>query len=93
MRGQLRQIEQRLRRVRQQIGRGRLARLPEALRQYAVTGQVPADSVVAAYVKLNTAALRAMEASVSQEGYEAAVEAYQQALDGWRRALRGGGHE
>jgi len=93
MRGRLAQIERRLQRVRQQLGQERLGRIPEALREYAATGQAPNDPVAAAYVKLNTAALRAMEASVSQEGYEAAVEAYQQALDGWRRALRGGGHE
>jgi len=38
MRGQLRQIEQRLRRVRQRIGQGKLSRLPEALKQHAATG-------------------------------------------------------
>ena len=93
MRGQLRQIESRLRRVRQRLGQERLGRIPEALREYAATGRAPNDPVAAAYIRLNEAAVGAMNASVSQEGYEAAVEAYQQALDGWRRALRGGGHE
>ncbi len=89
MKGQLRQIERRLRRVRQQIGRGRLARLPEALRQYAVTGQVPADSVVAAYVRLNSAALTAMNASVGGD-HEAAVQVYEAALAEWQQTLQGG---
>ncbi len=92
MRGQLRQIERRLQRVRQQLGQERLGRLPEALREYAATGRAPSDPVAAAYIRLNEAALNAMSASVGGDS-EAAAEAYQRALDGWRRALRGGGHE
>lgn len=89
MRGQLRQIEQRLRRVRQRIGQGKLSRLPEALKQHAATGQIPDDPLTAAYVELNQAALAAMEASVSGADHEAAVEAYRAALAGWQRASRG----
>ncbi len=90
MKGQLRQIEQRLRRVRQQIGRGKLARLPEALRQYAATGQVPTDPVAAAYVRLNSAALDAMNASVGGTDHETACERYEQALAEWQQVLKGG---
>jgi len=89
MRGQLRQIEQRLRRVRQQIGRGKLARLPEALRQYAATGQVPDDPTAAAFIRLNQSALDAMNASVGGD-HAAAVEAYQAALSDWQQVLKGG---
>lgn len=88
MRGQLRQIEQRLRRVRQQIGRGKLARLPEALRQYAASGEVPADPLAAAYVRLTEAALDAMNTSVGGDHGQAAPQ-YQQALSNWQRASRG----
>jgi len=90
MRGQLRQIEQRLRRVRQRIGQGKLSRLPEALKQHAATGQIPDDPLTAAYVELNQAALAAMEASVSGGDHDAAVEAYQAALGDWQQALKGG---
>jgi len=90
MRGQLRAIEQRLRRVRQQLGRERLAHLPEALRAHAATGQLPNDPVAAAYVRLNTSAIEAMNASVAEADHEAACERYQQALTGWREALKGG---
>jgi len=89
MRGQLRQIEQRLRRVRQQIGRGKLARLPEALRQYAASGEVPADPLAAAYVRLTEAALDAMNSSVGGGDHEAACERYSVALSDWQRACRG----
>lgn len=90
MRGQLRQIEQRLRRVRQQIGRGKLAHLPEALRQYAATGRVPEDPLTAAFIRLNASALRAMDASVSQADHAQAVREYEQALADWQQVLKGG---
>lgn len=89
MRGQLRQIEQRLRRVRQQIGRERLGHLPEALRQHATTGQMPVDPLAAAYVRLNASAIEAMNASVAESDHEAACQEYEAALDDWRRTLRG----
>ncbi len=89
MRGQLRQIEQRLRRVRQRIGQGKLSRLPEALKQHAATGQIPDDPLTAAYVELNQAALAAMEASVSGGDHEAAVQVYEQALTDWNECLKG----
>lgn len=88
MRGQLRQIEQRLRRVRQQLGQERLRHLPEALRAHAATGQLPSDPVASAYVRLNASAIEAMNASVSGE-HEQAVQDYQQALGEWQQALKG----
>jgi len=90
MRGQMRQIEARLRRVRQQLGQERLRHLPEALRQHAATGQVPVDPLAAAYVRLNASAIEAMNASVAESDHEAACERYQHALSGWRQALKGG---
>lgn len=87
MRGQLRHIEQRLRRVRQQLGQERLRHLPEALRQHASTGQVPSDPVAAAYVELNRAALSAMAASVGDD-HEQAVQDYQKAVDEWQKVSR-----
>lgn len=90
MRGQLRQIEQRLRRVRQQLGQERLRHLPEALRQHASTGQMPNDPVAAAYVRLNANAIEAMNASVAESDHEAAVQRYEAALADWREVLKGG---
>lgn len=90
MRGQLRQIEQRLRRVRQQIGRERLGHLPEALRAHALTGEMPEDPLAAAYVRLNASAIEAMNASVAESDHEAAVQRYEAALADWRQALKGG---
>ncbi len=92
MRGQLRQIEQRLRRVRQQIGRGKLARLPEALRQYAASGEVPADPLAAAYVRLTEAAQRCMVTCIGgdEATHEQAVRAYEAALAEWQQTLQGG---
>ena len=89
MRGQLRQIEQRLRRVRQRIGQGKLSRLPEALKQHAATGRAPSDPVAAAYIRLNEAALNAMSASVGGTDHEAAVGRYQEALADWNECLKG----
>jgi len=89
MRGQLRQIESRLRRVRQRLGQERLGRLPEALREYATTGRVPDDPTAAAYVRLNEAALDAMNSSVGGGDHEAACERYSVALSDWQRASRG----
>jgi hypothetical protein len=90
MRGQLRQIESRLRRFRQRLGQERLGRLPEALREYAATGQVPDDPTAAAYVRLNEAALDAMNTSVSGADHEAAAQAYERALADWQQVLKGG---
>jgi len=89
MRGQLRQIESRLRRVRQRLGQERLGRLPEALREYATTGRVPDDPTAAAYVRLNEAALDAMNSSVGGGDHEAACERYQEALADWNECLKG----
>jgi len=89
MRGQLKQIEARLRRVRQQIGRGRLGHLPEALRQYGATGETPDDPLASAYIRLNSAALDAMNGSVGGGDHEAACERYSVALSDWQRACRG----
>ena len=85
----MRQIEQRLRRVRQQLGQERLRHLPEALRQHASTGEMPDDPVAAAYVRLNRAALDAMSASVAGTDHEAAVGRYQEALADWNECLKG----
>ena len=85
----LHRIRTELTSIRRQLRAGKRQVCQEELQRYAADGTPPKDGLTLVYVRLNSAALDAMNASVSGTDHEAAVGRYQEALDDWNECLKG----
>ena len=88
MRARLEQIKRQASELRAKLGAYRLRRLPDQLRAFAITGDVPEDRLAAAYLTLTTAATAAMNSSIGGQDNEERCEAYERALAAWKQELR-----